>query len=105
MKYNSVKSYTVRIWIAGNYDDAIRALREFCEEGFCVSVIPTTYVYTGGVEEGICATVINYPRFPKAPWEVEAVSYKLAEFLRERLFQDSFTIECPETTEWYTRRE
>lgn len=98
-------SFTARIWIAGSYDAAIEAVREFCEEGACFSVTRCAYVYTGGMEDGVCVTRINYPRFPAYKDDIKSQCERLAEFLRERLFQDSYSIEFPDETVWYSRRE
>lgn len=100
----SVDSATYRIWIAGDYQDALRALKEFCEDGACFSVMPVDYVYTGGCEAGVCVTRINYPRFPASEAEIHAQMLRLAESLRAALFQDSYTIEGPMVTEWVSRR-
>ncbi|MAG24938.1 hypothetical protein CMI47_05100 [Candidatus Pacearchaeota archaeon] len=61
-------SYPVQIWIAGDHAKAIETCRSYCDEmGFCVTVTPTTYVYTGGQEAGVCIGLINYGRFPSEP--------------------------------------
>lgn len=101
----SAPSYTCRIWIAGDYADACRAVREFCEEGGCFAVEPVNYIYTGGAEAGVVVTRINYPRFPAELDEIFAQSERLAEHLRAALFQDSFAIETPDQTYWVSRRE
>lgn len=101
---STARSFTVRIWIGGDYDDAVRAVREFCEEGACFAVQRAAYPYTGGMEDGVCVTRINYPRFPKGPADILEQCFRLAHHLRERLFQDSFSVETPEETHWWTRR-
>lgn len=101
---NAARSYTVKIWIAGNYADAVRAVREFCEEGACFAVTPCDYAYTGGLEAGVCVTRINYPRFPAEPDAILSQCMRLAEHLRERLFQDSYAVETQEETHWFSRR-
>jgi hypothetical protein len=87
---------TFRIWIAGDYSDAVRAVREWCDSrGDCYAVAPCDYVYSGGAESGVCVTRINYGRFPDAP---EALLFRvsgLAEHLSTRLFQKSYSIETP----------
>ena len=98
------RTLTYRIWIGGNYDDAVRAVREFCIEGACFAVQPVDFVYTGGMEAGVCVTLINYPRFPKEPEELEAQAGRLADMLKERLFQDSYSIEGPKRTIWVSSR-
>jgi hypothetical protein len=49
--------------------------------------------------------LINYPRFPKEPAELLVTARELAELLRTRLFQHSYTIESPMGMEWSTSRE
>lgn len=97
-------TFTIRVYIAGDYADAITAAREFCEEGACFCIQPADYVYTGGMEAGIVATLINYPRFPSEPAELLARAERFADHLRGRLFQDSYSIETPTETYWFTRR-
>ena len=101
----AVPSYTVRIWIAGDYADSVRAVREFCEEGACFAVSPADYVYTGGAEPGVVVTRINYPRFAAEPEQILAQCFRLAEHLRIRLFQDSYSVETPDQTYWFSRRQ
>lgn len=98
------KTMTYKVWIGGNYDDAIRTVREFCQEGACFAVQPVDFVYTGGMEAGVCVTLINYPRFPEEQGALEEKVARLAEMLRVRLFQDSYSIEGPERTVWFSTR-
>jgi len=100
----AASSFTCRIWIAGDYRDACRSVREFCEEGACFAVSPADYIYTGGAEAGVVVTRINYPRFPKEPQEIWDQCERLAEKMRADLCQDSFAIEGPTQTFWYSRR-
>ena len=97
-------SFTVRIWIAGDYGDAVRAVRYFCEAGACFAVSPCDYVYTGGMEAGVVVTRINYPRFPATEEDILDQCVRLAEHLRAALFQDSYSIETPKHTLWSSRR-
>ena len=97
-------SYTVRIWMAGNYEKAEDICRLFCVRGMCVSITRMNYIYTGGEECGFCATLINYPRFPKSPDEIMNTALELAELLKTNLYQQSFTIESPERTLFFSDR-
>jgi len=100
---NEVETMTFRLWIAGDYADAIRTCRQFCEtEGACFSVSPCAYVYTGGMEDGAVITLINYPRFPSTHDELEEKMGRLAEHMRAKLFQKSYTIEGPRRSAWTT---
>ena len=92
----SEPTYWAEIAIAGDYDDARRACRKFCEDGSCVTVTQTSFIYTGGEQSGVLVRLINYPRFPSGPYEIEAKAMKLAEHLRAALYQDSFTVISPE---------
>jgi hypothetical protein len=102
----SCPTFSVLIHMAGDLASAQAVCREFCfRVGLCVTVTPATYIYTGGEEEGFTVRLINYPRFPKEPSELLVTARALAELLRTRLFQHSYTIESPMGMEWSTSRE
>jgi hypothetical protein len=106
MRHEHATTLTFRLWIAGDYDDAKRACREFCAtEGACFAVSPACYVYTGGCEDGVVVTLINYPRFPSDHDALALKITRLADHLCARLFQQSYTIEGPHGTAWYSHRE
>lgn len=99
-------SYPVSIFIAGDPDAAREVCRDFCDDvGFCVTVTPTTYVYTGGQEAGVIVGLINYPRFPRSPAEIQSRALALALKLKDELGQESFSIQYPDTTIWHSWRE
>lgn len=86
-------SFTASIYMAGDIAQAKQVCREFClDVGLCVTVTPTTFIYTGGEEEGFIVGLINYPRFPALPQDITDKAQALAEFLRQRLFQHSYCI-------------
>lgn len=101
-----VKSCPIKIYIAGDYDKAVRSTKEYCDEfGYCVTVTPTTYVYTSGSELGVIIGLINYPRFPADYAEILRHAMAIAEKLRVDLEQESYSIETLESTIWYSYRE
>jgi len=105
---NAVTAPTFRydIFIAGDLSEAKRVCARYCfEEGLCVTVEPTTYVYTGGREEGVRIGLINYPRFPIADDVLGETARRLADTLLEALDQHSFTIVGPKETIWCSRRQ
>lgn len=104
MKELSVPTYYAAIWIAGDYDQAIQACRTFCWEGACFTVTRVAYVYTGGMEDGVCVRLINYPRFPKPESDIEGQARRCAEYLRVALCQWSYSIEMPDKTIWVSNR-
>lgn len=98
-------SYPVSIFIAGDYDRARQIAREFCmDKGACVTITPTSYIYTGGEESGVIVGLINYPRFPAEPGDILSKAYELGEALMVGLCQHSYTIQTPNRTFWYSRR-
>lgn len=106
MKCRFKDTYTATIYIAGDTKDAERICRQFCmEHGFCVTVTPTVYVYTGGAEAGVIVGCINYPRFPLSSVSLFAKAEMLAEMLKTGLFQHSYTIVTPDKTVWVSGRE
>lgn len=104
MSANISKTWYASIHIAGDKDVATQVCREFCMEGLCVTVTPTTFVYTGGLEEGVCVRIIQYPRFPRPERELMGVAIRLADTLRARLCQHSFTIETPDESHFFSAR-
>jgi len=96
--------FTCRVHIAGDYDTARQVVREFVTRGACVSLTQVDYIYTMGEERGLCATIINYPRFPSTPDALTEITRSLGSLLCERLNQGSYTIETPIAMEFYSRR-
>jgi hypothetical protein len=105
MIQKSAPSCPVTVWMAGDLDKARDSLRKQCfEEGLCVTLDATTFVYTAGVEEGVRVGFVNYPRFPKAPEEIIDRAEKVLLALMNDLYQHSALLQTPEDTTWYTRR-
>ncbi|HVL13572.1 MAG TPA: hypothetical protein VM529_13475 [Gemmata sp.] len=98
-------SFSVTVFVAGDIQAARASLRRQCfEDGLCVTVTPTTFVYTAGAEEGVAVGLVNYPRFPKTPADIKARALKVAEQLMDDLCQWSALVVTPEETVWLTRR-
>ncbi len=99
---------TVRfdIFIAGDIEQAKQVCREYCYQiGLCVTIEPVAYIYTGGEEAGVRIGLINYPRFPVDETELELRAMGLAEILKTRLCQHSFSVVGPKQTHWFTDRK
>jgi ferredoxin len=105
--HKACPAYPVSIFIAGDAALAKSICREFCDkEGLCVTVTPTTYVYTGGEEAGVIVGLINYPRFPvEQVGLIYATADELAERLRQYLGQQSFTVQNPDAAFWTSYRK
>lgn len=99
-------SFPVTIFIAGSYRKALKIAQKYCDEiGYCVTVDHTCYVYKGGKEEGIRVGLINYPRFPASLTAIIDRAIELAELLRVGLKQESYSIQTPSDTIWYSYRK
>ena len=90
------KSFTHVIYIAGDYDKAVDVCRDYCEEGYCVSLDKTDYVYTGGMQSGVSVTLINYPPYPQSKEQIYSRAVDLGHILMGKLYQKSFTIVGPD---------
>ena len=98
-------TYEIFIHMAGDVDQAKQVCREFCfEKGFCVTVTPQDFIYTGGEEPGFRIGIMNYPRFPSERDELHKKAKDLAELLRVKLCQHSFSIVTPPYTIWESHR-
>lgn len=105
MKVTTAPSIRLDIFIAGDVEQAKQVCREFCfNAGLCVTVEPVSYIFTGGEEAGVRVGLINYPRFPSSFEDLSAKANGLAALLMERLFQQSYSIVGPSSTEWFSRR-
>lgn len=105
MAQEMVPTYTVTIHMAGDIATARETCRRFCMEWLCVTLEPSTFIYTGGAEEGFRVGLLNYPRFPSEPEKILATAYRLADHLREACCQHSWLIVTPTETIWNSRRE
>ena len=100
------KSFPVTIFIAGRYSKALKVVQEYCDDvGYCVTIHHTYYVYKEGKEEGVMVGLINYPRFPADPSAIVQKAIDIAEKLRVALKQESFSIQTPDDTIWYSYRK
>ena len=104
---SSVKTYTVRLYMAGDIETAKRLLRRECyppNEGLCVTVEPTTFIYTGGEETGFVVGFLDYPRFPTTDEALWNRAFSVAEKLIVECCQWSALLVAPGKTEWINKR-
>lgn len=99
-------AFWVKLYLSGPIEVAKQVLREECmKEGLCVTIEPTTFIYTGGEELGYVIGLLNYPRFPSTPDQLEARAKTLMAALLAGTFQHSVLMMTPTVTEWITLRE
>jgi len=106
MNIATVQTFVCRIYLSGPIDVAKQIIRGEClRAGLCVTIEPTTFIYTGGEEAGYVVGLLNYPRFPIEPSAVLSRAEQLAALLLEQTHQHSALIVSPAETKWITRRE
>lgn len=105
-------TYTVRIYMSGPIEIAKQVVRKYCMDlsvvyntGLCATVEPTTFIYTGGEEQGFVVGLLNYPRFPSSEENIDQLAGELAEQLLDETHQWSALLVNPKTTSWITRRQ
>lgn len=98
-------SYWVKIYLSGPINEAKQIIRKHAKEvGMCVTIEPTTYIYTGGEEEGYVVGFINYPRFLTPESEIWDRAVELAQLLKAGTYQDSYTIMDSNRAIWVSDR-
>jgi hypothetical protein len=96
-------TYQIKIYLSGSIEVAKQVIREhLLEHPLCVTIEPTTFIYVGGEEAGYVVGLLNYPRFPSAPNELNVRADVLAELLIKKTFQRSALVVKPEMTRWIT---
>jgi hypothetical protein len=106
MNVKTEETYTVRLYLSGPVEVAKQVLREECmREGLCVTIEPTTYIYTGGEEAGYVVGLLNYPRFPCEPDALWTRAEAVAVLLLRMTFQHSALMVAPDVSRWLTLRE
>lgn len=99
-------TWWVKLYIAGPIEVAKQIIREEClREGLCVTIEPTTYIYTGGEEAGYVVGLLNYPRFPKTIDELDARARNLMKKLIDGTHQHSGLMVTPSNSYWTSKRE
>jgi hypothetical protein len=99
-------TFWVKIYLSGPIEVAKQVIRKEClEQGLCVTIEPTTFVYTGGEESGYVVGLINYPRFPTDSDVIWRKAIKLADLLLTETYQQSVLVMSQEKTFWKSYRE
>lgn len=101
MRSETVETYWVKLYLSGPIEIAKQIIREDClAKGLCVTIEPTTFIYTGGEEAGYVVGFINYPRFPASISEIFGRAESLAHKLLEGTFQRSVLMMGPNFSKW-----
>ena len=98
-------THWVKLYLSGPIEVAKQILRkEFLRKGICVTIEPTTFIYTGGEEIGYVVGFVNYPRFPTTDIELEDRAKQIALLLLEETYQHSVLFVTPKYSVWYSKR-
>ena len=92
LQVTSGESFNADIYIAGDLVTIKHVCREYVNSGFCVSVTPIDYIFTGGCESGAKIGFINYQRFPLPSSKITEKAIELAKMLIEKCFQLSASV-------------
>jgi len=105
MHRKTVETYWVKIYASGPIEIAKQIIRKDClDEGLCVTIEPTLFIYTGGEEKGFVIGFVNYPRFPSNKKELLKRAKSIALKILEETHQHSTLIMAPDKTIWITKR-
>jgi hypothetical protein len=106
MRTEIAPTYVVRLFLSGPIEIAKQAIRaETLRAGLCVTIEPTTFIYTGGEEAGYVVGLLNYPRFPCDPQAIEDRARDLMSKLLAATHQHSALMVAPDRSEWVSLRE
>lgn len=106
MRTEVSSTYTVRLYLSGPIEVAKQTIRaETMRAGLCVTIETTDYIYTGGEEAGYVVGLLNYPRFPCEPQQLEERARDLMQKLLLETHQHSALMVTPAQSEWITLRE
>ncbi|RMP39858.1 MULTISPECIES: hypothetical protein [Pseudomonas] len=106
MNSRNTETYWIELHLSGPIEVAKQVIRAEClRQGLCVTIQPTTFVYTGGEESGYTVGLLNYPRFPSTPIDLESRARALMDLLLSATYQHSALMVTPSVTEWITNRQ
>lgn len=105
MKQETVDTFWARIYVAGDVGVIESSCRKFCMKGLCVTVKPTKFIYTGGMEDGAEVGLVNYPRFPSTPDEIQQNAVGLAWQIILDGCQLTALVVTPTKTTWISRKD
>jgi len=63
-----------------------------------LTITNTKFIYVNGSEDGVIIGLINYPRFPSTPEQIQEKAIELASILKEKLKQERVSVVFPDKT-------
>lgn len=93
------KTHIAQIYVSGSLESIEQCCRRYCNSTkLCVTITPTSYVFTGGKETGAIVGIINYPKFPRCVGELLDITNNLARSLLKDTQTKSLTVALDETS-------
>jgi hypothetical protein len=106
MTQKEVETFTATIYLSGDIDVIKQTCRKYClQNGLCVTIKPTIFIYTGGEEFGVEIGLLNYPRFEDTNEEIIRKAIELATKCRDDSAQHSWLIVTEKETIWNSTRQ
>lgn len=99
------ESRTLRIYMAGDYEQAKQICRQFTfvKGNVCACVSRRDFIYKGGEESGFMVELINYARKPHQYYVQRQLGIDLGMTLCDELCQLSFTLDFDGTSHYVSR--
>ena len=102
---DAVNAWWARLYVGGNLQAAEMVCRAACfPKGLCVTIEPTTYIFAGGSEPGVCIGFIQYPPFPEEVATLRQKAIDVGRAVAEACYQWSFSIVTPGEIVYLSRR-
>ncbi len=105
IKTANCPTFWARIYIAGPKHKAEDVCRKWTEQGQCINIYETNYIFKYGEQTGVVVELINYPRFPRTADELTVMARDLGFTLLKEMSQGSFTLQTTNETIYYDRRD
>ncbi len=99
-----IESFRIDIHIAGDISTARATCKRFVWHNHsCVTIKEQDFVYTGGLESGVCVGIVQYPKYPVSHVKLIENAQYLAQNLMIDLHETSALIVTDIDTYWLHR--
>lgn len=104
VKFNTIDTVRFALHMAGDIEEARRALRRFAfDHGECVTLAAERFIYTAGEEDGFVVGLVAYPRFPRVEQQLRERIHAIAHLLLEACCQRTCLVVGDRYTTWIVR--
>jgi hypothetical protein len=104
--HDELKTWTATVYVGGDLAVTELVCRRLCfPKGMCVTLKPTTYIFAGGIEQGVEVGLIQYPPFPEAEEALLDKAIWVGREVAEANFQWSYSVVTLDKTHFFSRRK